>query len=33
MSRSERQKMAAGEWYRCTDAELERLRAGARRRA
>ena len=30
MSRSEREKMAAGEWYRCTDAELERLRARAR---
>lgn len=30
MSRSEREKMAAGEWYRCTDGELERLRARAR---
>jgi maltose O-acetyltransferase len=30
MSRSEREKMAAGAWYRCVDPELERLRALAR---
>jgi maltose O-acetyltransferase len=30
MSRSEREKMAAGAWYRCVDPELERLRARAR---
>jgi maltose O-acetyltransferase len=30
MGRTEREKMAAGEWYRCIDAELERLRARAR---
>ena len=30
MSRSEREKMAAGEWYRCVDPELEQLRALAR---
>jgi maltose O-acetyltransferase len=30
MSRSEREKMAAGAWYCCVDPELERLRARAR---
>jgi maltose O-acetyltransferase len=30
MSRSEREKMAAGGWYRCIDPELEQLRALAR---
>ncbi|WFU03272.1 sugar O-acetyltransferase [Rhizobium sp. CB3171] len=30
MGRSERQKMAAGEWYRCLDPELDALRALAR---
>jgi hypothetical protein len=30
MSRSEREKMAAGTWYRCVDPDLERLRALAR---
>jgi maltose O-acetyltransferase len=30
MSRTEREKMAAGAWYRCLDPELERLRARAR---
>lgn len=29
MARSERQKMAAGEWYCCVDAELDALRATA----
>lgn len=30
MTVSEREKMAAGEWYTCIDPELERLRARAR---
>lgn len=30
MSASEREKMAAGEWYTCLDAELEELRIAAR---
>ena len=30
MSRSEREKMAAGEWYKCVDDELERFRLAAR---
>ena len=30
MAASEREKMAAGEWYSCIDAELARLRARAR---
>jgi maltose O-acetyltransferase len=30
MGKSEREKMAAGAWYRCVDPELERLRAVAR---
>lgn len=30
MARSERQKMAAGAWYRCVDPELESLRQRAR---
>lgn len=30
MSRTEREKMAAGAWYCCVDPELERLRARAR---
>ena len=30
MGGSEREKMAAGAWYRCLDPELERLRAVAR---
>ncbi|MBB3608078.1 sugar O-acetyltransferase [Rhizobium sp. BK602] len=30
MAESERQKMAAGEWYCCLDPELEALRASAR---
>ena len=31
MSKTERQKMAAGEWYTCLDDELEQLRKKARR--
>lgn len=31
MTASERDRMAAGAWYRCLDAELETLRAAARR--
>ncbi|MEO4042627.1 sugar O-acetyltransferase [Hoeflea sp. CAU 1731] len=31
MARSEREKMAAGEWYNCLDAELDELRKRARR--
>ncbi len=31
MARSEREKMAAGEWYTCLDAELDELRKRARR--
>jgi maltose O-acetyltransferase len=33
MTVSEREKMAAGEWYTCIDPELERLRARAREAA
>ncbi|AUX74850.1 MULTISPECIES: sugar O-acetyltransferase [Sinorhizobium] len=31
MTKSERKKMAAGEWYTCLDPELDALRASARR--
>ena len=31
MALSEREKMAAGEWYRCLDDELEEMRKAARR--
>jgi maltose O-acetyltransferase len=31
VTKSEREKMAAGEWYTCLDAELDTLRAAARR--
>ncbi|APG83043.1 nodulation protein L [Sinorhizobium americanum CCGM7] len=31
MTKSEREKMAAGEWYTCVDPELDALRAAARR--
>ena len=31
MAQSERQKMAAGKWYNCVDAELDHLRMVARR--
>ncbi|AWI59695.1 sugar O-acetyltransferase [Sinorhizobium fredii] len=31
MTKSEREKMAAGEWYACLDPELDAMRAAARR--